>query len=343
MPVPNTFANATATIPLSQLDANFATTITLGNTAIQLGNTVSTLNNMTLANVTVTSGNVTLTNVTVTTANVTTANIATEIVTTSQTLNYGTANGVVYLNGSKVATTGSALTFNGTTLAVTGAFEVTRNTGTLATLTQTSATGYGLTIIPGADTNYQALTINNAANTLNNISMYGDGTAKFAKTLGVGNATPSTSGAGITFPATQSASTDANTLDDYEEGTWNITVSYSGSTSGVTYAARTGYYTKMGNVVMVQGAVSLSSKGTGSGTVLISLPFQTIGDRGGLAVGNTQSITGNNSPRELMIEGATSYFMIRYPTGTGGTAEILYGDISNTFYLVFGGTYLTST
>jgi hypothetical protein len=64
MPVPNTFANATATIPLSQLDANFATAITLGNTAIQLGNTVSTLNNMTLANVTVTSGNVTSINVT---------------------------------------------------------------------------------------------------------------------------------------------------------------------------------------------------------------------------------------------------------------------------------------
>jgi hypothetical protein len=118
MPVPNTFANATATIPLSQLDANFATTITLGNTAIQLGNTVTTLNNMTLANVTVTSGNVTLTNVTVTTANVTTANIGTEIVTTSQTLNYGTANGVVYLNASKVSTTGTALVFDGTNLGV---------------------------------------------------------------------------------------------------------------------------------------------------------------------------------------------------------------------------------
>ena len=77
MPVPNIFATATATIPLSQLDANFATTITLGNTAIQLGNTVSTLNNMTLANVTISSGIVTVTNATVTTANVTTANIAT--------------------------------------------------------------------------------------------------------------------------------------------------------------------------------------------------------------------------------------------------------------------------
>jgi len=36
----------------------------------------------------------------------------------SLTLNQGTANGVAYLNGSKVLTTGSALTFDGTTLQV---------------------------------------------------------------------------------------------------------------------------------------------------------------------------------------------------------------------------------
>ena len=66
MPVPNTFASATTSIPLSQLDANFATAITLGNTSIQLGNTVTTLNNMTFANVTVSSGSVTVANVTVT-------------------------------------------------------------------------------------------------------------------------------------------------------------------------------------------------------------------------------------------------------------------------------------
>lgn len=55
MPVPNTFANATTSIPLSQLDTNFATPITIGNTAVQLGNTVTTLNNMTLPNVTISS------------------------------------------------------------------------------------------------------------------------------------------------------------------------------------------------------------------------------------------------------------------------------------------------
>jgi len=38
----------------------------------------------------------------------------------SLTLNQGTANGVAYLNGSKVVTSGSALTFDGTNLALTG-------------------------------------------------------------------------------------------------------------------------------------------------------------------------------------------------------------------------------
>jgi hypothetical protein len=150
MAVPYTFGTATSSIPLSQLDSNFNTVITLGNTAIQLGNTVTTLNNMTLANVTISSGNVTITNVAITTANVTTANITTAVigtetvttstittanvttanittdnitngtVITSLTLSYGTANGVAYLNGSKVLTTGSALTFDGTNLGVGG-------------------------------------------------------------------------------------------------------------------------------------------------------------------------------------------------------------------------------
>ena len=55
MAVPYTFGSATTSIPLSQLDSNFATTITLGNTAIQLGNTVTTLNNMTLVSPTLTT------------------------------------------------------------------------------------------------------------------------------------------------------------------------------------------------------------------------------------------------------------------------------------------------
>jgi len=87
MAVPNTFANATTSIPLSQLDTNFATAITLGNTAVQLGNTVTTLNNMTFPNVTITSGsvtNATMTNGTYT--NYTESVVAIGTVTSTNTL-----------------------------------------------------------------------------------------------------------------------------------------------------------------------------------------------------------------------------------------------------------------
>ena len=53
MAVQFTFANATSSIPLSQLDTNFATSITLGNTPVVLGNTYTTLANVTFSNVTI--------------------------------------------------------------------------------------------------------------------------------------------------------------------------------------------------------------------------------------------------------------------------------------------------
>jgi hypothetical protein len=64
MPVPNTFATATTAIPLSQLDQNFATTINIGNSAIQLGNTVTQLSNLTVSNVTVANAVVDSVNIT---------------------------------------------------------------------------------------------------------------------------------------------------------------------------------------------------------------------------------------------------------------------------------------
>jgi hypothetical protein len=92
--------------------------------------------------------------------------------------------------------------------------------------------------------------------------------------LGVGNATPSTSGAGITFPASQSASTDANTLDDYEEGSWTPTlVAIGGSfTSNPTYTVQTGTYTKIGRFVYCNFRITLSNKGTTTGS-----PYAGIG------------------------------------------------------------------
>jgi hypothetical protein len=82
---------------------------------------------------------------------------------------------------------------------------------------------------------------------------------------------------GITFPATQSASSDANTLDDYEEGTWTPGLSTTGGAfTGLTVSS-SGTYTKTGRMVVVRGSlITTSSFSGGSGGVIITgLPFTT--------------------------------------------------------------------
>lgn len=64
----------------------------------------------------------------------------------------------------------------------------------------------------------------------------------------------------LVFPATQVPSENANTLDDYEEGTWTPTLTF--ATQGdlsVSYATRSGRYTKVGNVAHIMFNISTST------------------------------------------------------------------------------------
>ena len=75
----------------------------------------------------------------------------------------------------------------------------------------------------------------------------------------------------IKFPATQNASSDANTLDDYEEGTWTPAVTFGGAAVGVTYgASNAGQYVKVGRMMTVCGILELTSKGSSTGNISIT-------------------------------------------------------------------------
>lgn len=99
-------------------------------------------------------------------------------------------------------------------------------------------------------------------------------TAALANLYGIGlaSAVPS-SGVGIAFPSTQVASSDANTLDDYEEGTF--TLSYSGGGSSPTINSQACTYVKIGRSVTVSISIqiNLGSTSTTLGT-LNGFPFQ---------------------------------------------------------------------
>jgi hypothetical protein len=99
------------------------------------------------------------------------------------------------------------------------------------------------------------------------------GTLKTFSTISVGNVNPSTSGAGITFPATQNTSTDANTLDDYEEGYWFPVLTPASGTITVASGNTKGAYTKIGRLVTVTGNAAYTSSAASGVITLSGLPF----------------------------------------------------------------------
>jgi hypothetical protein len=148
---------------------------------------------------------------------------------------------------------------------------------------------------------------------------------KFPTTIGVGDATPSASGAGITFPADQTiigASSDANTLDDYEEGTWTPALS---TTSGsISFSSVGGAYTKIGRLVYVRasfsGTATISSP-TGD-LKLTSLPFTVqsgLPDAGSTAPYNM--LAGAYSITVETINGTTTAYIFNFANGTRSSAH----------------------
>jgi len=161
--------------------------------------------------------------------------------------------------------------------------------------------------------------------------------ASFASTIGVGGATPAASGAGITFPASASLSSDGNTLDDFEEGTWTPTyVAATTNFSSVTYEQQVGKYTKIGRMIFLTVTISTTAitKGSAAGDIFIAgLPFApdqqssnatalnaTVNWAGDIPIGWTL-FSGNNNLYLYYKSGTSSLNINPDDMGTGGSAN----------------------
>jgi hypothetical protein len=102
------------------------------------------------------------------------------------------------------------------------------------------------------------------------------------------NGTTTANGIGITFPATQSASGDANCLDDYEEGTWTPTM-FGNATAGTwtPNGANAGIYVKVGTAIILQYTVSGTLTGSTGNIRIGGFPFSMAGS----AYGGTSTIS----------------------------------------------------
>lgn len=145
---------------------------------------------------------------------------------------------------------------------------------------------------------------------------------------------------GLGFPATQVASSDANTLDDYEEGTFTPTI-VGTSTAGVgTYTTQVGRYTKIGNTVHFNATVAITNH-TGTGNIMVgALPFTSAN-----ITSNTTSM--NVSPSNLTYAGQLVARMnindVTIGLESAATGAVLAGVPMDTAFTLFvSGHYQTA-
>jgi hypothetical protein len=210
---------------------------------------------------------------------------------------YGSSPGTKF----KIEPTGAA-TFS-SSVAASANIKVTSVNGneglTLNNTTATTGKSWGLNSYDNGNLYFQV------SNT-NPVYFTPLGAATFSGSVSVGGATPTTSGSGITFPATQSPSTNPNTLDDYEEGSFSVQLKFGGNNTGYTFYGNAGVfgkYTKIGDVVCVTIMVGILSKAAGASTgnaTITGLPFTSASN--GVNLGG-----GINISDAISIDGASFY------------------------------------
>lgn len=164
------------------------------------------------------------------------------------------------------------------------------------------------------------------------------GTARVAATTSGAVVTGVASADGLAFPATQVPSADANTLDDYEEGTFTPALKFGGNSTGMTYSKQEGTYTKIGRIVYFQINIALTAKGSSTGAATITvLPFTAA----------ASPITGGTCLAVNMITVAVPAYAIAasgttiaLQDFTGSTnPSMTEGDFNNTSEIYISGSY----
>jgi hypothetical protein len=135
---------------------------------------------------------------------------------------------------------------------------------------------------------------------------------------------------GITFPATAVAASDANTLDDYEEGTWTGT---DGSGAGLSIVFVGGRYTKIGRLVYVSAeTITYPVTASTASATLGGLPFTNGGQNTGVAALITANVNAN---RALVVANTTTAFFYATSTLANSTNAQLSAAIIYAFTAVY--------
>ena len=149
--------------------------------------------------------------------------------------------------------------------------------------------------------------------------------------------------AGIQFPATETLSTSPNNMDVYEEGTWTPVIQFGNTASSFTYGTQTGYYTRIGRMILIHGRLDVTGGSTGStGNAKISgLPWQsnvTPASHSAASIGYMAGFSFANQAT-LMIQSGSTYLDYMETTESGTVSHLTHSNFTTSHQLFFSGLY----
>jgi hypothetical protein len=166
------------------------------------------------------------------------------------------------------------------------------------------------------------------------ITVNSDNTTTFADNIIMAN------GKGIDFSATSNGSgtTSSELLNDYEEGTWTPTATYSG-TNTPTHAYQTGHYTKIGRVVQIQALISWNENGSTGDLTITGLPF-TSNNTVGRAVTSMMNFGFSGLTTNLVGEVESNSTLIKIRKADNAGTIVTATDTDNDQDLYISCTYM---
>jgi hypothetical protein len=236
-----------------------------------------------------------MTNVSGTASSLTSGNVTTNANLTGPVTSSGNATAIAdkALAIAKLAdgTDGELITWNASgviaAVAVGTDTHVLTSNGSGAAPTFQAAAGTSLS----GSTNNTVATVTGANALIGEANLTFDGTDL---TVSSGNVIIGTAGKGIDFSAQTATSTGTVTsgkevLDHYEEGTFTPSLQHADNStiSDQTYGGRSGFYTRIGDIVQFGIAVDMNALGsltTGATAFIRGLPFSNTGGLGGIYV-----------------------------------------------------------
>ena len=145
-----------------------------------------------------------------------------------------------------------------------------------------------------------------------------------------GSITFGTAGEGVYLGVT--SQTAANLLDDYEEGSWTP------AQNGVTAAAASGAYTKMGRLVVANMTMTTATSSDTSSFQISGLPFACATIDGSCAKGYDNYMVGSAAHSQAYVPNGTSYIQLTQNSSGASTNAVHTGKLLKISAIYYSAT-----